>query len=94
MKTLDELETYLLDNGAMFASFWVPVGGGEWRVNLRDGPGWVCGPPADTLTEALELAMKDFRREWGDKRTAGRKVKVPDAAEPAVVDDPLGDLLG
>lgn len=95
MQTLTEFETYLLDNGVMFASFCIPREDGDlWRVNLRDGPGWVCGPPADTLTAALELAMKDFRRDWADKRDKWRKVKAPEAAEPAIVDDPLGDLLG
>lgn len=95
MKTLAEFETYLRENGVLFASVWIPREDGDlWRVNLRDGPGWVCGPPAGTLTEALDLAMKDFRREWADKRDKWRKVKAPEAAKPAPVDDPLGDLLG
>lgn len=95
MQTLAEFESYLRENGVMFASFGVPRQEGDsWRVNLRDGPGWVCGQPAGTLQEALETAMRDFRREWADKRDGWRKVKVADTAKPASIDDALGDLLG
>jgi hypothetical protein len=92
MLDLGELEKALLESKSFFTSIHIPRDGGKWRVNLRDGPGWIAGPPADTLTEAFDLAMRDFRRQWADKRDIYRKKWS--GAKPAPVDDPLGDLLG
>ena len=90
-----ELEQVLKGNRVFFASINVPLDGGKWRVNLRDGPGWIAGQPADTLTDAFDMAMKDFRREWADSRDAYRKKWAgPKSHDSSPIGDSLAELLG
>lgn len=82
-----DMETILMENGVGVVSIFTPRDAGKWRVTLREGPAWVVGDTADTLHEALDSALRGFRKDWSDKRG-----KVQPAA--AAVDDELERLLG
>lgn len=86
MQSLSDFEKELVAHRVEFVTIRAPHHGSRWQVNLRDGPGWAAGPHCETFAEAIELAIKNFRKEWADKRS-NRITKAPES-------DPLGDLLG